>query len=138
MANLTLDGLETRLQEKYPKTSRRGRKAKVHLVRFADDFIITGASKQLLETEIDLYQTKWYFAPDTQKLMAFEVWIMNKTAKDDDNANAPDPCEVYLSYPEGKTVKGLAPQMQVRYGAATNDGTYGNLFLSNVEFGAGK
>ena len=37
MANLTLDGLEARLQEKYPKTSRRGRKAKVHLVRFADD-----------------------------------------------------------------------------------------------------
>ena len=37
LANLTLDGLETRLREKYPETSRRGRRAKVNLVRFADD-----------------------------------------------------------------------------------------------------
>src|SRR5258706_15551865 len=52
MANLTLDGLEARLREKYPKASFRSRKAKVNLVRFADDFIITGASKELLETEV--------------------------------------------------------------------------------------
>jgi RNA-directed DNA polymerase len=52
MANLTLDGLEARLRENYPKASFRSRKAKVNLVRFADDFIITGASKELLETEV--------------------------------------------------------------------------------------
>lgn len=52
LANLTLDGLEARLREKYPQTSRRGRKAKVNLVRYADDFIITGATKDLLENEV--------------------------------------------------------------------------------------
>lgn len=52
LANFTLDGLEARLREKYPKASRRSRQAKVNLVRFADDFIITGATKELLENEI--------------------------------------------------------------------------------------
>jgi RNA-directed DNA polymerase len=52
LANLTLDGLETRLRERYPKTSAKGQKAKVNLVRYADDFIITGASKEILENEI--------------------------------------------------------------------------------------
>jgi RNA-directed DNA polymerase len=52
LANLTLDGLEAKLREKYPKASQASRKAKVNLVRFADDFIITGSSKELLENEI--------------------------------------------------------------------------------------
>jgi RNA-directed DNA polymerase len=45
IANLALDGLETVLRQRYPK-------AKVNLVRFADDFLITGTSKELLEKEI--------------------------------------------------------------------------------------
>lgn len=53
LANLTLNGLEKRIREKYPKASYRSRKAKVNLVRFADDFIITGATKEILETEIN-------------------------------------------------------------------------------------
>jgi RNA-directed DNA polymerase len=52
LANMTLDGLEARLREKYPKATRKSRRAKVNLVRFADDFIITGASKELLENEV--------------------------------------------------------------------------------------
>jgi RNA-directed DNA polymerase len=52
IANLTLDGLEAKLREKYPKASNASRKAKANLVRFADDFIITGSSKELLENEI--------------------------------------------------------------------------------------
>ena len=36
LANMTLDGLETLLREKYPPTSTRGRKSKVHMVRYAD------------------------------------------------------------------------------------------------------
>ena len=39
LANMTLDGLEKRLQEPFPKTTTRGKKAKVNLVRFADDFV---------------------------------------------------------------------------------------------------
>jgi RNA-directed DNA polymerase len=52
LANLTLDGLEARLREKYPKNNRQRRTAKVNLVRYADDFIITGATKELLENEV--------------------------------------------------------------------------------------
>ena len=52
LANFALDGLEKKLREKYPKASNRSRRAKVNLVRWADDFIITGSSKELLETEV--------------------------------------------------------------------------------------
>lgn len=52
IANHTLNGLEALLRAKYPKHSRASAKAKVNLVRFADDFIITGSSKELLETVI--------------------------------------------------------------------------------------
>ena len=52
LANLTLDGLERRLRGRYPKATTLSRKAKVNLVRYADDFIITGSSKELLETEV--------------------------------------------------------------------------------------
>ena len=52
IANMTLDGLETLLQERYPKTTRLGKKSKVNLVRFADDWAITGSSRELLEEDI--------------------------------------------------------------------------------------
>jgi RNA-directed DNA polymerase len=52
LANLTLDGLESKLRERFPRTTLRGRQAKVHLVRYADDFVVTGSSKELLETEV--------------------------------------------------------------------------------------
>jgi RNA-directed DNA polymerase len=45
-ANMALDGLEGRLQRRF-----KGRH-KVNLVRFADDFVITGASRALLENEV--------------------------------------------------------------------------------------
>jgi RNA-directed DNA polymerase len=47
IANMALDGLEKFLRERLPKR-RRGQKIKVNLVRFADDFIITGYSKACL------------------------------------------------------------------------------------------
>lgn len=52
LANLALDGLERRLREAFPPTSRRGRRAKVHFSRYADDFVVTGSSKELLENEV--------------------------------------------------------------------------------------
>jgi RNA-directed DNA polymerase len=47
LANMTLDGLEKFLQERLPKRWE-GRRIKVNLVRFADDFIITGHSQVFL------------------------------------------------------------------------------------------
>jgi RNA-directed DNA polymerase len=52
LANLTLDGLERLLREQFPKGNARNRTAKVKLVRYADDFVITGSSRELLEGEV--------------------------------------------------------------------------------------
>src|SRR5947208_5206918 len=55
LANMTLDGLEKLLREKYPTKGpggNKGRRSKVHTVRYADDFIITGSSQTLLEKEV--------------------------------------------------------------------------------------
>jgi RNA-directed DNA polymerase len=56
LANCALDGLERLLQDKYPAGKRLksfgGEKPYVHLVRYADDFVITSKSKELLEGEI--------------------------------------------------------------------------------------
>jgi RNA-directed DNA polymerase len=51
LANLALDGLEQELTKKFSKPVA-GINTKVHLVRYADDFIITGASQELLEREV--------------------------------------------------------------------------------------
>ena len=51
LANQTLDGLEKKLNERYPKP-KSGYNAKVNFVRYADDFIVTGISKELLEKEV--------------------------------------------------------------------------------------
>ena len=52
LANMALDGLENILHEKFPKTKRKPYSPKVNYVRYADDFIITGATKELLEDEV--------------------------------------------------------------------------------------
>ena len=53
LANITLDGLQTMLAEKYHKKFVTRKTTtyypKVHLVRYADDFIITGRNKEALE-----------------------------------------------------------------------------------------
>jgi RNA-directed DNA polymerase len=46
LANMALDGLEKKLRSCFGKTR------KVHMVRYADDFIITGGSKELPENEV--------------------------------------------------------------------------------------
>lgn len=53
LANITLDGLGKLLSENYPmKISSRKPAHKVNFIRYADDFIITGKSRKLLEEEI--------------------------------------------------------------------------------------
>src|ERR1035438_8536104 len=46
LANMALDGLEEIARRAAPRNQ------KVHVVRYADDFIITGASKEVLETKV--------------------------------------------------------------------------------------
>jgi RNA-directed DNA polymerase len=50
LANLTLDGLEAAIANQPHRESKR--QAKLHLIRFADDFVITGISRELLEEDI--------------------------------------------------------------------------------------
>jgi RNA-directed DNA polymerase len=51
LANLTLNGLEILLRDRFPQTHQTSH-TKVNLVRFADDFIITGNSRELLEQNV--------------------------------------------------------------------------------------
>jgi RNA-directed DNA polymerase len=52
LANMTLDGLERKLAGLFPKTTVPGIAAKVNFVRYADDFIVTASSKELLEQQV--------------------------------------------------------------------------------------
>jgi len=47
LANLTLDGLEAAIANQPHRGSKR--QAKLHLIRFADDYVITASSQELLE-----------------------------------------------------------------------------------------
>lgn len=48
LANMALDGMEKMLRDFYG-SKRRNALTKVHLIRYADDFVVTGASKEVLE-----------------------------------------------------------------------------------------
>ncbi len=50
LANMALDGLETLLRERFPTQLRPH--PKVNFVRYADDFVVTGATRDLLEAEV--------------------------------------------------------------------------------------
>ncbi len=50
LANRTLDGLQALLAAHFPSGGKRS--CKVHLVRYADDFIITGTSKEFLQHKV--------------------------------------------------------------------------------------
>jgi RNA-directed DNA polymerase len=72
LANLVLDGLERRL---FSRFSRRtgGKKSKVRLIRYADDFVITGATKEVLEqakTEVEAFLAErgLSFSPEKTKI----------------------------------------------------------------------
>jgi len=52
LANWTLDGLQRLLAERFARTPEQRRINKVPLVRYADDFLITGTSKGLLRDQV--------------------------------------------------------------------------------------
>lgn len=54
LANMTLDGIERILNERFFKTHRNGKyvNPKVKIVKYADDFIITADSKEILQNEV--------------------------------------------------------------------------------------
>ncbi|EHW6029247.1 group II intron reverse transcriptase/maturase [Escherichia coli] len=53
LANMCLDGLETILTNRFGrKGTAKASKSKVNYVRYADDFIVTGISREILESEV--------------------------------------------------------------------------------------
>ncbi|MGO8696667.1 MAG: group II intron reverse transcriptase/maturase [Limisphaerales bacterium] len=54
LANMTLDGLELLLNQTFRRKVVAGKieNPKVHFIRYADDFVITGATKETLENEV--------------------------------------------------------------------------------------
>ncbi len=52
LANWALDGLERELSLRFAATQSSTKKNRVALVRYCDDFVITGSSKELLEKEV--------------------------------------------------------------------------------------
>jgi RNA-directed DNA polymerase len=51
LASMTLDGLERMLMQHFPKV-KTAKGALVNFVRYADDFLVTGRTKELLEHEV--------------------------------------------------------------------------------------
>ena len=52
IANMALDGLEAAVHASSGDTDRARRQAKVNVIRYADDFVVTGASKDVLESKV--------------------------------------------------------------------------------------
>jgi len=52
LANMALDGLEQELQRRFGETARERSQNKVHLIRFADDFVVSGSTERLLTDEV--------------------------------------------------------------------------------------
>ncbi|MBI5277796.1 MAG: group II intron reverse transcriptase/maturase [Burkholderiales bacterium] len=52
IANMTLDGLEAVVHASVGRSARARRSIKTHVVRYADDFVATCASKEVLESQV--------------------------------------------------------------------------------------
>lgn len=52
LANWTLDGLEAAVHASVGPTARASARNKIHVVRYADDFMVTGISKEVLENQV--------------------------------------------------------------------------------------
>jgi len=51
IANMALDGLEEIARNAAPR-NRRGPRPKVHVIRYADDFVVTAGSREMLEEQV--------------------------------------------------------------------------------------
>lgn len=50
--NMTLDGLEAAVREAVPNRITRNTRSKINFIRYADDFIVTGATRAILEEKV--------------------------------------------------------------------------------------
>jgi RNA-directed DNA polymerase len=52
IANMTLDGLEAAVYASVGSTAHARSKAQLNVIRYADDFVVTGISKEVLESKV--------------------------------------------------------------------------------------
>jgi RNA-directed DNA polymerase len=57
LANMTLDGLDAAIDKAFgitirPDGCRKNNRHKIHLIRFADDFVVTASDKEILENKV--------------------------------------------------------------------------------------
>jgi len=52
LANMALDGMEDAVRSALGRSKTARQPAKAHVVRYADDFIVTGATRELLERQV--------------------------------------------------------------------------------------
>ena len=52
LANIGLDDLKSAIDEALPQTKTGRQQTKVHLVRYADDFFVTGADREILVRQV--------------------------------------------------------------------------------------
>lgn len=53
LANMALDGLEAVIAKQFGnKGSKKRKESGVHIIRYADDFVVTGKTKEVLETQV--------------------------------------------------------------------------------------
>jgi len=57
LANMTLDGLESAIDKAFgikirPDGCRKNNPHKIHLIRYADDFVVTASNKEILENQV--------------------------------------------------------------------------------------
>lgn len=52
LMNMALNGLQSVWERRFPATTVQGRCARIQLIRYADDFVITGATQELLRNDV--------------------------------------------------------------------------------------
>ncbi|MFA7095946.1 MAG: group II intron reverse transcriptase/maturase [Gammaproteobacteria bacterium] len=77
LANMTLDGMERILSERFGANEGMKSRNKVNLIRYADDFVVTGASKEVLEEaktliEVFLKERGLSLSPEKTKIVHIE------------------------------------------------------------------
>lgn len=77
---------------------------------------------ETLKSRFGPYTVKWYFSPEDQKLLGFELWLVENE----------DPCEVYFSDYRAVDGRQVPHTIQVKHG----DGYYGTITLRNIELAA--
>lgn len=78
LANITLDGLEKTLRELFGDKPGQKTRKKVHICRYADDFIVTGDSKELLQESV-LPAVKQFLAKRGLQISEEKTRIVNIT-----------------------------------------------------------